>query len=87
MSDRILLYGFGITNRAVADALLARGHDVVVVDDTADDKRGSAARARGLEIVVAPDHRRLVSLVRDVDMVVPTDRKSFLSGLFGRRVA
>jgi septum site-determining protein MinD len=23
----------------------------------------------------------------DVDMVVPTDRKSFLSGLFGRRVA
>ncbi len=72
MAHRVLLYGFGITNRAVADALLARGHDVVVVDDTADQKRASAARARGLDITVAPDHAGLVSLVRAVDMVVPS---------------
>jgi UDP-N-acetylmuramoylalanine--D-glutamate ligase len=70
--DRTLLVGFGVTNRAVADALLARGYEVVVADDAPDAAALEAAATRGIELVTAPDHARLATLVASATMVVPS---------------
>jgi UDP-N-acetylmuramoylalanine--D-glutamate ligase len=72
MTDRVLLVGFGVTNRAVADALLARGYEVVVADDAPDAGTLEAAATRGIEMVAAPDHARLTALVAGATMVVPS---------------
>jgi UDP-N-acetylmuramoylalanine--D-glutamate ligase len=72
MAERALLYGFGVTNQAVADALVARGVAVVVADDAPSDAALDAARARGLDIVAAPDADELETLVRDAAMVLPS---------------
>lgn len=69
---RALLVGFGVTNRAVADALIARGHDVIVADDTPAAAVSDAARARGIEIIDAPHRSDYFDLVRSVAMVVPS---------------
>jgi UDP-N-acetylmuramoylalanine--D-glutamate ligase len=55
---RYLLVGFGVTNRAVADALHARGHETVVIDDK--DTGG------------APDVEQYTRVLRDVDVMIPT---------------
>ena len=68
----LLLAGFGAANRAVARALLARGHDVVVFDDRGGQDAMAAAASCGLDLEVAPDRRRLVDLVRSVGAVIPT---------------
>jgi UDP-N-acetylmuramoylalanine--D-glutamate ligase len=72
MAERVLLVGFGITNQAVADALLRREHEVVVADDTPDDAARAAAAERGVELVGAPDAARYVELVGRATMVVPS---------------
>jgi UDP-N-acetylmuramoylalanine--D-glutamate ligase len=55
---RALLVGFGVTNRAVADALHKRGHETVVIDDK--DTGG------------VPDIERYERALRDVDVLVPS---------------
>lgn len=71
-AERALLVGFGVTNRAVADALLARGCEVIVADDAPDVAVSAAARERDIDIVRAPDPARYRDLVRAVGMVVPS---------------
>ena len=72
MTERALLVGFGVTNQAVADKLLAYGQEVVVVDDAPSAEATEAAAARGVELIVAPDDVRLSELVHGATMVVPS---------------
>lgn len=69
---RYLLHGLGVTNRAVATAALARGADVVLSDDRADDAAVAFAAQSGIALHLAPDRSALRSLVATVDAVVPT---------------
>jgi UDP-N-acetylmuramoylalanine--D-glutamate ligase len=67
-----VLVGFGASNRAVAAALKARGHRVVVTDDRPGaDARGAAA-SLALTLVEAPDDERLATLFADAGAVVPS---------------
>lgn len=65
-----LLVGFGVANRAVAGALVRRGHSVVAVDDLAADDVRAAAADLGIEFVAAPAD--IEPLVAAADLVVPT---------------
>jgi len=66
-----LLYGLGVTNRAVAEALRARGETVVLAEDRPTDaKRADAARL-GLELLVPSGPDDVARLVADADAVVP----------------
>ncbi len=68
----LLLAGFGATNQAVARALVARGHDIIVFDDGPDSAAVRAATSLGLELESAPGPDRLDELVRSADAVIPT---------------
>ncbi len=68
----LLLAGFGAANRAVARALTARGHEVVVFDDRGGAEAVAAAASDGLDLEVAPDPRRMIEMVRAVGAVIPT---------------
>jgi UDP-N-acetylmuramoylalanine--D-glutamate ligase len=68
---RALLIGMGVTNRAVAGALLRRGHRIVAIDDRVDDVLRSAAADLGLELVESPSTDELRALAADADFVVP----------------
>ncbi len=61
--DAVLLVGFGAANRAVAAALLARGHRVEATDDHPVDSTRAAAEALGLGLVERPTPDRLRQLV------------------------
>lgn len=67
-----LLVGFGLANRAVATALVARGHSVVATDDSSDESVRARAATVGVELWTAPDRTELDSLVGRVDVVFPT---------------
>ena len=68
----LLLAGFGATNRAVARALVSRGHTVTVFDDGPDATATADAEDLGLELEIAPDNGRLDELIRATDTVIPT---------------
>jgi UDP-N-acetylmuramoylalanine--D-glutamate ligase len=68
---RALLVGMGVTNRAVAGALLRRGHQVTAVDDRPDDLLRGAASDLGLELIDGPTDADLHRLVDEADFVVP----------------
>ncbi len=68
--DALLLVGFGAANRAVAAALLARGHRVVATDDAPHAATQGAAEALGLELVECPTPARLGELVAGVGGIV-----------------
>ncbi len=74
--ERALVVGLGATNRAVAAALVARGHQVTATDDHPTDQTREAAGAIGVTLVEAPDEsalRRLVAELRDGrGLVVPS---------------
>jgi UDP-N-acetylmuramoylalanine--D-glutamate ligase len=70
-SCTVLLVGMGITNRAVAGALLRRGHRVIAVDDKVDAKLRDAASELEIEIHESPDEAVLESLVEQADLVCP----------------
>jgi UDP-N-acetylmuramoylalanine--D-glutamate ligase len=55
MSSTVLVLGLGVTGRAVAGALRARGHDVVAVDDSPEAAALEYAERLGVELVVAPE--------------------------------
>jgi UDP-N-acetylmuramoylalanine--D-glutamate ligase len=65
-----LLVGFGVTNRAVAAALVRRGHTVVVIDDRSGDDVHAAAADLGL--VIADDPDAITAHVSAADLVIPT---------------
>ena len=69
--EHVLLVGFGLTNQAVARALLTRGHRVSVTDDAPGEPARRAAADLGVELVVAPDDATLDALVAGAGLVVP----------------
>ena len=72
MTAPLLVVGLGVTGEAVARALVRRGHDVVVVEDHATDRKRRVAESIGVDLVVAPDDARLGSLVTDAAAVLPS---------------
>ncbi|HYV60706.1 MAG TPA: UDP-N-acetylmuramoyl-L-alanine--D-glutamate ligase, partial [Acidimicrobiia bacterium] len=73
----MLVLGLGVTGDAVVRHRSAAGDDVVVVEDVpaGDDvyrDRVATAEAAGAEIVEQPTPGRLVELVRESDVVVPS---------------
>lgn len=68
----VLLAGFGVTNRAVARALGARGHTAVAVDDRPSPALAAAAAELSVELASAGDEARLRRLVAGADLMVPT---------------
>ena len=71
MTGRSVVVGLGVTGRAVLDALVRRGHDVVAVDDRPGDDARAAAGALGVELVEAPDDDALRSLLDGAAEVLP----------------
>jgi len=69
---RYLLIGFGVTNQAVADALITRGQQIVVCDDGNTGAALLAANARGIDLIERPDDKAYERLVSDADVVVPS---------------
>ncbi|HEV3226380.1 MAG TPA: UDP-N-acetylmuramoyl-L-alanine--D-glutamate ligase [Acidimicrobiales bacterium] len=69
---RAVLIGFGITNQAVADGLLQRGHEVVVCDDEASASVLAAASARGVELVESPGADGYERVIGASDVVLPS---------------
>lgn len=74
--EHLLVVGLGATNRAVAAALVARGHHVTATDDHPTDATRQAATAIGVPLVEAPDgdtlRRLLVPLGGGAGLVVPS---------------
>lgn len=70
--SRSLLVGFGIANEAVARALLARGGEVLVVEDHPSDAHRRRAELAAVELVEAPPVERWPALVAGCDAVLPT---------------
>jgi UDP-N-acetylmuramoylalanine--D-glutamate ligase len=67
----VLVYGLAVAGAATVRALTARGYDVAVADDSDTPARRQLAADLGVELVSAPDDRRLADLVGDSDVVVP----------------
>ncbi|MYG94086.1 MAG: UDP-N-acetylmuramoyl-L-alanine--D-glutamate ligase [Acidimicrobiia bacterium] len=72
----VLLAGYAVTNQAVAEQLVQRGHQVVAADDLADQAVGERAQSHAaslrLELRQRPSEAEWANLVRNVDVVVPT---------------
>jgi UDP-N-acetylmuramoylalanine--D-glutamate ligase len=68
---KALVVGLGVTGAAVARALVAHGHDVVVADDAAGPAAAAAADELGLDLVEAPATDELAALVAGADAVLP----------------
>jgi len=66
-----LLVGMGVTNRAVAGALMRRGHSVVAVDDKPEDALRIACSDLGVELIEAPSQQRLSQMVAESCAMVP----------------
>ncbi len=66
-----LLYGLGVTNLAVARALLDHERDVVIADDGPPESATQFSAQIGLPVRSRPDRRALEDLVATVDAVIP----------------
>lgn len=66
---RVLLVGMGVTNRAVAGALIRRGHVPLAVDDNPDPSLREAVEHLGLVLASSQDLGRLV---HDAELLVPS---------------
>jgi UDP-N-acetylmuramoylalanine--D-glutamate ligase len=69
---RVLVVGLAVTGRAVTRALLARGVEVVVVDDHPSADARATAQLLDVDLLEAPDAATLRSLVDSVDAVLPS---------------
>lgn len=70
MSDRVLVYGLGVSGLATAARLLSEGAEVVAVDDDAGERPRRRAAELGIDLVSAPDEIALAELARSVDEIV-----------------
>jgi UDP-N-acetylmuramoylalanine--D-glutamate ligase len=70
--SRVLVYGLAVAGESTVRALLRRGHDVVVADDTVTDERRCVADELGIEVLERPTERMLDELVRSCEMVSPS---------------
>jgi UDP-N-acetylmuramoylalanine--D-glutamate ligase len=71
VSERVLVYGVGVTGAATVKALVARGYSVVAADDDVTAAKRTAMSAMDVELVEAPDDRRLASILDGVDSIAP----------------
>ncbi len=69
--ERVLVFGAGVTGRAVAESLARRGAQVVMADDHATADHARWAEGAGVEWVGAPDATATAALVRECDLIVP----------------
>lgn len=67
-----LVFGFGITGRAVAEALTVHGVAVVAVDEYPTDAIRAEAASMGVEIFESPSSQDLTRLVSGCDLVIPS---------------
>ena len=70
--ESLLLAGFGMANRAVAQALTDRGHSVVVFDDQPGPDAVAAAGKLDLELLEAPGISDLRGMLRSAEVLIPT---------------
>jgi UDP-N-acetylmuramoylalanine--D-glutamate ligase len=74
--SRLLVLGLGVTGDAVVRHRAAAGDDVTVVEDAPGGDRYrdrvATATAAGAEVLEQPDPERLLALVRDSDLLVPS---------------
>ena len=63
--------GLGLTGRALAEALLARGHHVIVADDQPEAIMEAASKL-AIEVVDATSEEQLDEALSKVDLVVPS---------------
>lgn len=82
-ADRVLVHGLAIAGAATVRALRARGAEVVASDDRVDDAKRQLAADLDVELVDAPDRRRLAELVAACDVVVPAPGVPETHALFG----
>jgi UDP-N-acetylmuramoylalanine--D-glutamate ligase len=73
---RVVVVGLAATGEAVVRHLVARGDDVVIVEDRPGardyDTRAALVRASGAEIIEAPRRDQVEALVAGADLVVPS---------------
>jgi UDP-N-acetylmuramoylalanine--D-glutamate ligase len=68
-----VVVGYGVTGRAVAKWLSARGQHVLVLDDRADDEMAAAGGAAGVEVVPTPGtDEELRAALSGASLVVPS---------------
>jgi UDP-N-acetylmuramoylalanine--D-glutamate ligase len=67
-----LVVGLGVTGRAVARALVARGSAVVAVEDRPSDTHRAFAADVGVELVEAPDEAALTDVLSRVEVLLPS---------------
>ncbi len=67
-----LVIGFGVANQAAARALVAHGHQPIVVEDRPTDDHRSLAARLGVELVEQPSDQQLVELVDRASVVLPS---------------
>jgi UDP-N-acetylmuramoylalanine--D-glutamate ligase len=67
-----IVYGFANTGQSMTRALLARGHEVVVVDDHPSTDALAAAELIGMEVVERPSRAQLSQLLVDADALLPS---------------
>jgi UDP-N-acetylmuramoylalanine--D-glutamate ligase len=67
----VYVHGLAVAGAATVRALRARGYDVVAADDAVDDAKWALAASLGVELLDAPEPRRLAELVGDSEIVVP----------------
>jgi UDP-N-acetylmuramoylalanine--D-glutamate ligase len=72
LPPRLLVLGFAVTGQAVARALSAHGHSVVVVDDHPSPSTRTAAELAAVELIESPSRAQLDDLVASVDALVPS---------------
>ena len=65
----VVLVGFGLANRAVADALVRRGHTVAALDDRPTPEAQAVAERLGVGLTTVDGHLRSC---READFIVPT---------------
>ena len=68
----VALFGFGITGRAVTEALLERKASVLVFDDSPSEEMSGIAQAMGVDLNIPNSEEGLQDLIKDVDFAVPT---------------
>jgi UDP-N-acetylmuramoylalanine--D-glutamate ligase len=67
-----LVLGLGVTGRAVARALVARGSKVIAVEDRPTDAHRAFAADLGLELLEAPDDAGLTEALGRVEVLLPS---------------
>ncbi len=70
-APRHLVFGLGVTNAAVARALVRRGGEVVLADDDPSDAARELAVEFGVPLHDAPDEAGLRTLLSAADVLVP----------------